>query len=305
MGCSASRSGEHDFIQPQKPPISGSHSDPLSAPVSRSLSLPTRLVHHPAVRKGDSNHLVVLTSSTYGSLLLIDRPEIPNPNPNLSSTQIEPDPVSPDSVVNTWELMEGLDEDEFDFHVVDAPKVPSSESEKVAVELNEMVKSYEFVEHTDSLLPDDRIVVYYTSLRGIRKTFEDCCDVRMILRGFRVSVDEKDVSMDSSYRKELQGVMGGEGKDLSLPQVFIRGRHIGGANEIKQLNEAGELGELMKGLPLKQEGVLFCGSCGDARFVPCPSCNGSRKVFKNEESRLRRCQNCNENGLVRCPVCLP
>lgn len=51
---------------------------------------------------------------------------------------------------------------------------------------------------------EDRIVVYLTSLRGIRRTFEDCNAVKMILKGFRVWVDERDVSMDRAYRKELQ-----------------------------------------------------------------------------------------------------
>lgn len=50
----------------------------------------------------------------------------------------------------------------------------------------------------------DRIVVFFTSLRGIRRTYEDCYSVRMIFKGFRVRVDERDVSMDLAYRKELQ-----------------------------------------------------------------------------------------------------
>lgn len=382
MGCSASRSG-HDFIHPHNQSNSGSRSlhscsDSGSNRISRTLSLPTPLVHHPALGKGDTSHLVLLTSSTYGSLVLVDRPAIPNPNPipkfssefgawmGKSENGTDPlEPLSPDSVVNTWELMEGLDDD-FGFHVVESPKVPDLESHEKEIALSKMLKSYEFVEHSDAelpckhsseesllaadsnggkdlssgvlvckeltdlcvpkalssiesnnrislstLLPDsafqlegteDRIVLYYTSLRGIRKTYEECCDVRLIFRGLRVCVDERDISMDSSYRKELQGVLGG--KAVSLPQVFIGGRHIGGVNEIKQLNEVGELPKLLKGFPVKQDG-FFCGSCGDARFMPCPSCNGSRKVFKNEESKLRRCPDCNENGLIRCPCCCP
>lgn len=147
---------------------------------------------------------------------------------------------------------------------------------------------------------DKRIVLYFTSLRGIRKTYEDCCSVRMIFRGFRVPVDEKDISMDSTYRKELQAALGGTG--FSLPQVFIRGNHVGGAEEIKQLNENGELAKLLEGFPVKDPGFV-CESCGDARFVPCPNCNGSRKVFEEEDDRLRRCPGCNENGLIRCPGC--
>lgn len=438
MGCSASRSYDFVTTDPQNPWNSSSsshsqspysYSDSSSTPVSRTLSLPTPLVHHPAMRKGDTNHLVSLTSTTYGSLVLID-PPIPNPNPNpnfhggnfinpttqmiksLNGTELQ-DPSSPDSVINTWELMEGLDD--FDFHMVqskvESPRKVKSKSLDIQSELdtNELEKTYEFVEHSDSkplwkhlseeqllakmdpnvassyrqalsskrfvykesedcpkpetvssiesessnasllssllpgndchlkgtedkvqskivtsiekessnasslssLLPgnnfhfkdtEEKIVLYFTSLRGIRKTYEECCTVRMIFRGFRVCVDERDVSMDSSYRKELQSVL--EGRAVSLPQVFIGGKYVGGAEEIKQLHEAGELAKLVEGFSVKHSGFV-CESCGDARFVPCPNCNGSRKVFEEEEGKLRRCPSCNENGLIRCPGCCP
>ncbi|KAL0383469.1 UNVERIFIED_CONTAM: hypothetical protein Scaly_0634200 [Sesamum calycinum] len=349
MGCSASRPA--NFVTQQQNPISNSSSsfsnsqlqspyysfsDPSSTPVSRTLSLPTPLVHHPPLRKGDSNHFVSLTSTTY------------------------------DSVINTWELMEGLDEDEFHFLMVDSPKKPDNEE----MDASEIVKSYEFVENPvskplwkhlseESLLAkmdynvvssyqkallgrhngcekpkdisesqkaeslecndvnnlvsdsdkscylvgaEDRIVLYYTSLRGIRKTYEDCCAVRVIFRGFRVCIDERDISMDRSYRTELQDAL--KGQAVSLPQVFVKGKYIGGAEEIKQLNETGELAKLLEGFPLKDQGCV-CVSCGDARFVPCPNCNGSRKVYEEEEGKLRRCPDCNENGLVRCSGCCP
>ncbi|KAK7243370.1 hypothetical protein RIF29_38163 [Crotalaria pallida] len=148
----------------------------------------------------------------------------------------------------------------------------------------------------------DRIVVYFTSLRGIRRTFEDCNAVLMILKGFRVWVDERDVSMDIAYRQELQSVMMMGEKKVSLPQVFIRGKYIGGADAIKHLFECGELGKLLEGFPKKKPGFV-CESCGDARFVPCWDCSGSRKVFDEDEGLIKRCLECNENGLIRCPNC--
>lgn len=147
---------------------------------------------------------------------------------------------------------------------------------------------------------EDRVLFYFTSLRGIRKTYEDCCAVRMILKGFRVHVDERDISMDSSYKSELQSAL--RGKALSLPQVFVRGKHVGGAEEINQLNEAGEMAKLLDGLPAKDSGSV-CETCGDARFVPCSSCDGSRKIFDEDEGQTRRCLDCNENGLIRCYSC--
>ncbi|PKI63019.1 hypothetical protein CRG98_016658 [Punica granatum] len=147
---------------------------------------------------------------------------------------------------------------------------------------------------------EDRIVVFFTSLRGIRRTFEDCYAVRMIFRGLRVSVDERDVSMDMAYRKELQSVLGE--KSVSLPQVFIRGKYVGGADLIKQLYETGELAQILSGFPRRFPGIV-CHSCGDVRFVPCSNCSGSRKVFDEDEGILKRCLECNENGLVRCSDC--
>ncbi|XP_075491409.1 uncharacterized protein At5g39865-like [Primulina tabacum] len=368
MGCTASC--PTNFISQSKNPsfnsspthwnsqsVSPYHSfsEPSATPVSRTLSLPTPLIHHPPLREGDSNHFVSLTSSTYGSLVLINPPDPifkgqDFDHPVVPTKKVQDfgnseDPLSPDSVINTWELMEGLDEEEFDFHMVGYPRNPG----KAEVDDTEILSSYEFVEEpkykplwkhlsdesslskiesddglsscengmskpekVDSLVsgescdlsgPEDRIVLYYTSLRGIRKTYEDCCMVRVILSGFRVCVDERDISMDCSYRKELQGALKGKAV-VGLPQVFVKGNHIGGAEEIKQLNETGELAKLLKGFPVMNWGFV-CESCGDVRFVPCSNCNGSRKVYDDEEGSLSRCPECNENGLTRCPFCCP
>ncbi|XP_073308997.1 uncharacterized protein [Primulina huaijiensis] len=146
---------------------------------------------------------------------------------------------------------------------------------------------------------EDRVVVYFTSLRGIRRTFQDCHSVRMIFHGLCVNLDERDISMDVAYRKELQKVLGET--NISLPQVFIKGKYIGGADVIKQLLEAGELVRLIKGLPFVAPQP--CDTCGDVRFVPCPNCSGSKKVYDEDEEKPKRCPKCNENGLVRCPLC--
>lgn len=147
---------------------------------------------------------------------------------------------------------------------------------------------------------EDRIVVYLTSLRGVRRTFEDCYAVRMIFRGFRVWVDERDVSMDAAYRKELQSVF--KNKNVTLPQVFIKGKHVGGSDVIKSMFEVGELAKILEGFPRTQPGFV-CQGCGDVRFVPCSNCSGSRKLFDEDEGLLKRCLVCNENGLVRCQDC--
>ncbi|KAL2326379.1 hypothetical protein Fmac_025437 [Flemingia macrophylla] len=192
------------------------------------------------------------------------------------------------------------------------PKPSSSESPKL--------RPSKSIENTDSpaksldnasaiRLPgtEDRIVLYFTSLRGIRRTFEDCYAVRMIFRGFRVWVDERDVSMDANYRKELISALLGENRrkgHVALPQVFIRGRHVGGADVIRHMFEVGELEKVLEGLP-RTKGGFVCESCGDVRFAPCGNCCGSRKLFDEDEGVLKTCLECNENGLIRCPDCCP
>ncbi|PKA55310.1 Uncharacterized protein AXF42_Ash003947 [Apostasia shenzhenica] len=145
---------------------------------------------------------------------------------------------------------------------------------------------------------DRRIVLYYTSLRVVRTTFEDCRAVRSILRGFRVAVDERDLAMDLGFLAELKGLLGQ--RQLSLPRIFIGGRYIGGSDEIRQLHESGELKRQIEGVQPAPAGS--CEACGGVRFILCPSCNGSHKYY-SEKGGFRACASCNENGLVRCPRC--
>ncbi|XP_019188631.1 PREDICTED: uncharacterized protein At5g39865-like [Ipomoea nil] len=148
---------------------------------------------------------------------------------------------------------------------------------------------------------ENQIVVYFTSLRVVRRTFEDCKAVRLILRSLRVSIDERDVSMDGGFTEELQRVMGvGETTKLTLPRVFIGGRYIGGAKEIRQLHETGQLKKMVKGLPPAIPDA--CQVCSGHRFILCDECNGSHKCYR-EKGGFRSCTACNENGLIRCPSC--
>lgn len=158
---------------------------------------------------------------------------------------------------------------------------------------------------------EDKVVIYTTTLRGVRKTFDGCNAVRAALEGMRVLVCERDISMDRGFREELRELMSGrEREELIPPRVFVRGRYVGGAEEVMRLVEEGLLEELLKGMPRVREGYV-CEGCGGARFLPCSSCSGSCKmVVAGEEdveggSRTERvrCSSCNENGLVHCPLC--
>ncbi|KAM0927149.1 hypothetical protein ACQ4PT_003240 [Festuca glaucescens] len=154
-----------------------------------------------------------------------------------------------------------------------------------------------------------KVVLYLTSLRGIRKTFEDCYATRSILHGYGVRVDERDLSLHGGFKDELHASLGAAGR---LPQVFVDGGHLGGADDVRRMHEAGELSRALEACEMAPSGggggkgvaaVEACSGCGGVRFVPCEECSGSCKVFLEELDSFRRCPECNENGLVRCPLC--
>ncbi|CAL5055879.1 unnamed protein product [Urochloa decumbens] len=156
-----------------------------------------------------------------------------------------------------------------------------------------------------------KVVLYTTSLRGIRKTYEDCWSTRSVLQGYGVRVDERDLSMHAGFKDELHAALGGGGA-ARLPQVFADGRHLGGAEEIRRMHEAGELSRALEACEMAPPpgaggkgsvALDACSGCGGVRFVPCEECSGSCKVFLEEVGTFRRCPDCNENGLVRCPLC--
>lgn len=148
---------------------------------------------------------------------------------------------------------------------------------------------------------ENQIVVYFTSLRVVRRTFEDCRDVLSVLRSFRVSIDERDLSADAGFRDELQRILSvRERTELTLPQVFIGGRHIGGAEEIRRLHESGELKKRVEELPPANHDT--CELCDGHRYILCDECNGGEEYY-GEKCGFRTCTSCSQSGLINCPSC--
>ncbi|KAH0890421.1 LOW QUALITY PROTEIN: hypothetical protein HID58_052850, partial [Brassica napus] len=249
---------------------------------------------HPTSRIGGSSafghHIVKLTSTTYG-LLTLDPPSSPPTTPpqKFTTGTDTKSLLSEPEVINSWELMSEV------LKPLD-PK-PSERFERICPAGGE-----------------NRVVIYTTSLRGVRRTFEECNAVRAAVEGSGVVICERDVSMDRGFREELTTLMAkraGNDKASALPpRVFVKGMYIGGAEEVLRLVEEGVFGEMVRGLPSKKAGGCrrggdgdgACDGCGSLFFLPC---NGSCKVVKGWGSSavVVRCTECNENGLVPCPIC--
>ncbi|CAN7136232.1 unnamed protein product [Brassica rapa subsp. narinosa] len=282
-------------------------------------------------------------------------------------TPIVTPPGEPETI-NTWELMEGLEDAcplrppdhlrsfSFDvvrvqpcddgpapfdrrpksrFHDLDPPEIVSSFRKS----LQELPDDHPFhiripnvdpvssgssdEEEGDCRRKPEKVIVYFTSLRGIRKTYEDGCNVRVILKSLGIRLDERDVSMHSGFKDELKELLRDEfngGVGITLPRVFLGSKYLGGVEEIKKLNENGTLEKVVDGCERVEDGLTGCGieceACGDVRFVPCETCSGSCKIYYDSEDEdgkeegteeteygFQRCPDCNENGLVRCPIC--
>ncbi|KAF7802964.1 Thioredoxin-like fold [Senna tora] len=233
-------------------------------------------------------------------------------------------PPGEPETINTWELMEGLEDaspfrspNHFRSFSFDRPKSPKptwgEEDESNHLNFDPEVISA-FRKSLEELSPDSpfhlrkqsteenrvdeekkqrKVVLYFTSLRGVRKTYEDCCHVRLILRGLGVRVDERDVSMHSGFKEELKELLvekQGINNGVGLPRVFIGRDYVGGAEEIQRLHEDGKLEKLLSSCEKVDQddghggdGGRVCEACGDIRFVPCETCSGSCKIYYEEE----------------------
>ncbi|KAI3707151.1 hypothetical protein L6452_25415 [Arctium lappa] len=291
------------------------------------------------------HHIVSLTSTTYG-LLTLDPSSSKTtvsataPSSRVTLLSIFPTPVSePRSepapeVINSWELMAGLDPTTESFRLFPqtSKSIHSRYTDKENTNPNQenpnldhknpiFVKSVApkpvSLDEFEELCPpkgENKVVIYTTTLRGVRKTFEACNAVRRAMEGYGVFVCERDISMDQGFREELRELMKGkDSSELVPPRVFVKGRYVGGAEEVLKTMEEGRLGRLLEDLPKSKAGFV-CDGCGGVRFLPCFTCNGSCKVVvvdRNKEEiggerRKRvvvRCGTCNENGLVHCPIC--
>jgi glutaredoxin 3 len=68
-----------------------------------------------------------------------------------------------------------------------------------------------------------------------------CQRVRKLLGSKNVSIDEIDIESQPAKRVEMQNRSGRS----TVPQIFIGDRHVGGSDDLQDLEDAGELDGLL------------------------------------------------------------
>tara|TARA_R110000824_G_scaffold111813_1_gene260548 strand:- start:1669 stop:1926 length:258 start_codon:yes stop_codon:yes gene_type:complete len=71
-----------------------------------------------------------------------------------------------------------------------------------------------------------------------------CFRAKALLENKNVSFEETDITMGGSEREEMIRRSGGR---MTVPQIFIDGRHIGGSDDLAALDQSGELDALLAG----------------------------------------------------------
>lgn len=204
------------------------------------------------------------------------------------------------------------------FNKFDTP-IKNSDDVLLAPRNSSVDSKFSALDNFERLCPPDgegKVVMYTTTLRGIRKTFEACNAVRSAIEALGIFICERDISMDKGFREELRELMKGkDNSEMIPPRLFVKGRYIGGVEEVMRIVEEGGLVDLLQGLPKIKTGYV-CEGCGGVRFLPCFKCNGSCKMVmvvgvEEEDEMVQnqgrtvvvRCSDCNENGLILCPIC--
>ncbi|XP_071786576.1 glutaredoxin domain-containing cysteine-rich protein 1-like [Asterias amurensis] len=151
----------------------------------------------------------------------------------------------------------------------------------------------------------DKIIVYTTSMRIVRQTFEDCQFVRKLFQNHRVRFEERDLFMNSQHQQELIDRLE-DTQQVTLPIVFIDGELVGDVETLEELNETGQLRRILERFE-KFVPTSDCRECGGFRYVPCRVCSGSKKSLNRnnftDQFHALRCSYCDENGLQKCSLC--
>ena len=71
-----------------------------------------------------------------------------------------------------------------------------------------------------------------------------CFRAKNLLKSKEVSFEETDITMGGAKREEMIQRSGGR---VTVPQIFIDDKHIGGSDDLAALDRSGELDALLAG----------------------------------------------------------
>ena len=72
---------------------------------------------------------------------------------------------------------------------------------------------------------EEQIVVYTTSMGGIRSKVDECAFIRKLFDNLGLKVDERDIFMHKDYQCQLDKRLGVQ--NAAVPHVFVSGDSLG------------------------------------------------------------------------------
>ena len=69
-----------------------------------------------------------------------------------------------------------------------------------------------------------------------------CSRAKALLEGKGVDFEEIDIGMNGARRQEMMGRANGR---YTVPQIFIGGRHVGGSDDLAELDRSGALDPML------------------------------------------------------------
>jgi len=70
-----------------------------------------------------------------------------------------------------------------------------------------------------------------------------CSRAKALLESKGVDYEEADISMEAGKRQEMLGRSNGR---HTVPQIFIGGRHVGGSDDLAELDRNGQLDPMLE-----------------------------------------------------------
>jgi len=166
----------------------------------------------------------------------------------------------------------------------------------------------------DTRIEDRGLLLFVSSMTAVKTTAEACRQACAMLDALLIKYDARDVFVNAEYASQLKrlagSAIGARGKKElpSLPRLYLNGKLLGELDDLRQMDQAGELLALLKDYRMDfQKGREVdredCFDCSSKRFIVCSECNGSKRGKSQVFGRYLNCSVCNENGLIPCPSC--